>query len=184
MQIRSRAWFGCLLFFCACGGNDSDATAPPPKITLAINALLPRDNDVWSPGDAEPAVLGCDRRLGVLLEVENFSLRAPQACGGAVQCGYAEASLLHASDGSLAAGPVAGASTGLVLDLSALDPVDGDYLVHPALLTAAGTPYERNFAEPPVDVSVRLTSDACDTGEGGAGGGSNDTAGAAGVMGG
>jgi len=183
MQIRSRAWLGCLLVLCACSGNDSDATAPPPPVTLAVTALLPRNTDVWYPGDTAPAVIGCDRRLGVTLQVENFNLRAPAACGGAVQCGHAEVSLLHASDGSLAAGPVAGASTGLVLDLSALEPVPGDYLVHPELRTEANTVYDRNYAEPPVDVSVTLASDVCETGEGGAGGVGNDAAGAAGLMG-
>src|SRR5690349_19063570 len=146
MQIRPRAWLACLLFLSACGGNDSEATAPPPKVTLAVTALLPRNSDIWYPGDAEPAVVGTDCRLGVTLAVENFNLRAPYACGGAVQCGYAEVSLLHAADGSLAAGPIAGASTGLVLDVSGLEPIAGDYLVHPELRTDVGTLYNRNYA--------------------------------------
>jgi hypothetical protein len=186
MQIRSRAWLGGLFVLCACSSNDSSTTAPPPKVTLSIAALLPRNDDVWYPGDTTPAVVGCDRRLGVTLEVENFYLRAPAACGGAVQCGYVEVSLLHAADASLAAGPIAGAGTGLVLDLSALEPVDGDYLVHPELRTTAGTLYERNYLEPPVDVSVTLASDACDSADGDAGGAGNGDGvpGAAGVTGG
>jgi hypothetical protein len=146
---------------------------------------LPRDAEVWYPGDTEPVVLGCDRRLGVVLDVENFNLRAPEACGGAVQCGYAEVSLLSATDSSVAAGPVAAAGTGLVLDLSALEPVDGDYLVHPELRSEQGAPYLRNFAEAPLDLAVTLVADGpCETGEGGASGGGNDDVGAAGVMGG
>jgi hypothetical protein len=185
MQIRSRAWFGGLFVLCACSGNDSSTTAPPPKVTLAITSLLPQNDAVWYPGDTAPAVLGCDRRLGVTLEVENFNLRAPSACGGAVQCGYAEVSLLNAADGSLAAGPIAGAALGLVLDLSTLAPVSGDYLVHPELRTAAGTLYDRNYLAPPTDVSVTLVSDVCAKGEGGAGGAADDGApGAAGVTGG
>jgi hypothetical protein len=186
MQIRSRAWLGCFLVLGACGNSGSEKTAPPPAVTLAVTALLPRNGDVWQPGDAEPVLVGCDRRLGVTLEVENFNLRAPGSCGGSVQCGYAEVSLLHAADGSVAAGPIAAAGTGLVLDLSELAPVDGDYLVHPELRTEVGTVYDNNYAEPPVDVSVRLAADGpCDTGEGGAGGGGNDgDSGAAGVTGG
>lgn len=183
MQIRSRAWLGCLFFLGACGNSGSETTAPPPKVTLAVSSLLPRSGDIWYPGDPEPVLLGCDRRLGVMLEVENFNLRAPAACGGAVQCGYAEVSLLHAGDSSLAAGPVAGAGIGLVLDLGALDPVAGDYLVHPELRTETGALYDRNYAEAPMDLGVTLAADeSCETGAGGAG---NDGApGAAGVTGG
>lgn len=171
-------------FVSACSSDSTAPAAPPPKVTLRVSGLLPVGEPAWYeplPEDGTPPVvaIGCDRALGVLLTVENFSLRAPNACGGATQCGYDQATLLRASDGSTAVGPVVSASNVPLLDLSLLEPIAGDYLVRPELLTTVGTVYTRNYAEPPTDLPVTLT-DACDSSPDGAGG-AGDAGGAGGT---
>ena len=162
-------------FLSACSSDSSTPTAPPPKVTLRVSALFPVGEAAWyEPAPEEwmqPVVaLGCDRTLGVELTVENFSLRAPNACGGAVQCGYDQATLLRADDGSTVIGPVQSASNVPLLDLTVLEPLAGDYLVRPELLTTIGTIYQRNYAEPPADLPVTLTDVCNPDGAGGAGG--------------
>ncbi|HEX5099198.1 MAG TPA: hypothetical protein VFV94_06845, partial [Polyangiaceae bacterium] len=175
MRLAPPAWLLFAAFLSACSSDSSTPTAPPPKVTLRVSALLPVGEAAWyEPAPEEwtqPVVsIGCDRTLGVLLTVENFSLRAPGACNGAVQCGYDQVTLLGADDASVVAGPVQSASNVPLLELAGLEPLDGDYFVRPELLTAVGTVYQRNYAELPVDLPVTLV-DACDpNGAGGAGG--------------
>ncbi|HEV8551711.1 MAG TPA: hypothetical protein VGQ57_21835 [Polyangiaceae bacterium] len=177
----------CLLSL-SCGSNDSTAVAPPPKVTLRVTALVPVGEDAWHAAPAgetsSPAVvtIGCDRRLGVELTIENYSLRAPNACSGAVQCGYEQVTLLHVEDGSVALGPVLGATSTPLLDLSALEPLAGDYLLRPELLTETGDPFTENYAEPPQDLPVTLVATDCANGGAagdGAGGAAGDGAGGA-----
>jgi len=175
MRLDAPAWLLSCALLSACGGDETTATAPPPKVSLRVSALFPVGEPAWhapAVGEevTEPVLtISCDRTLGVELEIENFSLRAPDACGGAVQCGYNQVSLLRPEDGSIAIGPVKSASNVPLLELATLDPVAGHYLIRPELLTTIGTVYTRNYLEPPADLPVTLT-DVCDPSEGGAGG--------------
>jgi hypothetical protein len=192
MRLDAPAWLLACALLSACGGDDSTTTAPPPKVSLRISALIPVGEAAWYAPPAgeellEPVVaIGCDRTLGVALEIENFSLRAPNACGGAVQCGYDQVSLLSPVDGSIVLGPVQSASNVPLLNLGGLEPLAGAFLVRPELLTTVGTIYTRNYLELPADLPVTFT-DVCDPsagGAGGAGGGDSEAnAGASGLGG-
>jgi len=184
MRLDAPAWLLSCALLAACGSDETTVTAPPPKVSLRVSALIPVGEAAWHappPGEdvPEPVIaIGCDRTLGVELEVENFSLRAPDACGGAVQCGYDQVSLLAPEDGRIVVGPVQSASNVPLFDLTTLEPVAGRYLVRPELLTTKGTLYTRNYLELPADLPVTLT-DVCDSSAGGAGGaGGADGAGA------
>jgi hypothetical protein len=172
MLSRRPILLALALLLGACSDDSTTTAAPPGKVTLRVSALLPVGGQpVREPFDAACVSLGADRLLGVELTIENYALRSPGICGDAVQCGYAQLTLLRASDGSTAVGPIATASTGVVLDLSGVAPLDGDYLVHPELLTTYGKPFTSNFEEEPVDLPVRITSGKCaESGAGGAGG--------------
>lgn len=179
MRLDAPLWLLACALLSACGGDDNTATAPPPKVSLRVTGLIPVGEAAWHapPADEElipPVVeIGCDRTVGVELEVVNFSLRAPNACGGAVQCGYDQVSLLSTVDESILVGPVQSASNVPLFDLSALEPLSGSYLVRPELLTTVGTVYTRNYLATPADLPVTLT-DVCDASAGGAGGAGGD----------
>jgi len=185
MRLDAPAWLLSCALLSACGGDETTATAPPAKVSLRVSALFPVGEAAWQAPPAgeevtEPVIaIGCDRTLGVELEIENFSMRAPDACAGAVQCGYNQVSLLRAEDESIAVGPVQSASNVPLLELAKLEPFAGRYLIRPELLTTLGTIYTRNYLELPADLPVTLT-DVCDASEGGAGGGggANDAGGA------
>jgi hypothetical protein len=66
-----------------------------------------------------------------------------------------------------------------LLDLSGVEPLAGDYVVHPELLTTNGKPFTSNFEEEPLDLPVTITSGACAEGGSGAGGSSGASAGGA-----
>src|ERR1700753_3282288 len=87
----------------ACSGNKDDLITGPGNVVLELTALYPRNDETWlAPRDPDPTVsgdegyagdpgpvtIGCDARLGVLADVQNFFLRAPDACGGNLQCGF------------------------------------------------------------------------------------------------
>lgn len=194
MRLDAPAWLLSCALLSACGGDETTVTAPPPKVSLRVSALIPVGEAAWyapAPGEevTEPVIaIGCDRTLGVELEVENFSLRAPNACGGAVQCGYDQVSLLAPEDEAILVGPVQSASNVPLLDLTTLVPIAGRYRVRPELLTTIGTIYARNYLELPADVPVTLL-DVCDSsaggaaGAGGAGGAGDAGAGASGAAG-
>ena len=190
MRLAPPVWLLFAALLSACSSDETTTTAPPPKVTLRVSALLPVGEAPWyepAPEDwMQPVVsMGCDRTLGVALTVENFSLRPPGSCGGAVQCGYDQVTLLRADDASAVAGPMQSASNVPLLDLTALEPLGGDYLVRPELLTTVGTVYQRNYAEPPADLPVTLV-DVCEpSGAGGAGdtGGAGGAGGASGATG-
>lgn len=194
MRIATPVWLISCVLLGACNNDDAVPPAPPGKVTLRVSGLYPVGGVGWQePADGSPAepasiVIGPDRTLGVLLTIENFSLRTPNACGGAVQCGYDQVTLIRAADGSVALGPVQAASTAFVLDLAELDPLAGDYLVHPELLNPDGTPFTTNFAEEPMDLPATFTATGCAAGSGGEGGNGNGCApaeaGAAGITGG
>jgi hypothetical protein len=57
---------GPLVLALSCEGDEeSTPPEPPGPVAFAIGELLPRGGDKWRPGDVEPVVIGCDRRLGV-----------------------------------------------------------------------------------------------------------------------
>jgi hypothetical protein len=49
--------------------GDDEQPAPLGAVAIDIGKLLPRGGDTWKPGAAEPVVLGCDRKLGVVVTV-------------------------------------------------------------------------------------------------------------------
>jgi len=182
MLSRRPLLLAVALLLGACSDDSTTTAAPPGKVTLRVSALLPVGGEpVREPFDDACVSLGADRLLGVELTVENYALRSPGVCGDSVQCGYDQVTLLRASDGSTAVGPVASASTAVLLDLSGVEPLDGDYLVHPELLTTSGKPFTSNFEEEPVDQPVTITSGKC--AESGAGAGGNAGASAGGASG-
>jgi hypothetical protein len=176
-----------------CKSNESPP-APPGNAVLEIRTLYPRGNDAWlaprAPdpdqagdegyaGDPLPIVIGCDRRLGVDVELEVFQLRAPDACGGNVQCGTLVIEVDPSDSGAAASGRAAAPS--LYLDLGPLDragKLEGDHIIRPRLEKADGGPYNHPFAFPPADIDVTFASDDCSTAAGGAGGAENGAGGA------
>ncbi len=191
MRTVSRSLLALCLFLGACGEDEPPPPVPPGKVTLRVSALIPVGTPAWYEGRDEPAVItfGCDRTLGIGLTIEHYSLRAPNACNGALQCGYNQVTILRAGDGSVAVGPTQSASTAPALDLSLLEPLVGDYLVRPELLNTDGTPFTQNFLEPPTDLPVTIASasEDCEPAAGGAGGAGSETpeeaGGSAGVTG-
>jgi len=178
----------CLCSLAACSNDDSGAPVSPGNVFLEITALHPRGSDAWLPprapdpsnaddvgyaGDPEPIVIGCDRRLGVDTHVEHFYLRAPDACGSDVQCGYLVIEIDPSDAGAAASGYAAAPS--LSVDLGALDKagkLDGDHIIRPRLSQPDGKPFTHPYASTPEDLTVTFTSDTCDLG--GAGGGSGE----------
>jgi hypothetical protein len=160
----------------------------PGNVVLEITALHPRGSDTWlpprapdpknpsdegSPGDPEPILIGCDRRLGVDTYVDNFYLRAPDACGSNVQCGYLVLEI-DPSDAGAAASAYAAAPS-LFIDLGALDRADkleGGHVIRPRLSQPNGKPFTHPYASTPEDLTVTFASDTCELD--GAGGGSGE----------
>lgn len=178
----------CLCLLAACSNGDSGAPVSPGNVFLEITALRPRGGDVWlpprapdpadpsdegSPGDPEPILIGCDRRLGVDARLKYFSLRAPDACGGNLQCGYLVIEI-DPSDAGSAASAYAAASS-LFVDLGDLDhagKLAGEHIIRPRLSQADGKPFTHPYASTPQDLTVTFTSDTCNVG--GFGGGSGE----------
>jgi hypothetical protein len=166
----------------------------PGNVFLEITALRPRENDVWLPprapdpanagddgyaGDPEPIVIGCDRRLGVDTQVEHYYLRAPDACGGNVQCGYLVIDIDPTDTDTAAAASAYAAAPNLFVDLGPLDragKLEGDHTIRPRLAQTNGTPFTHPYASTPQDLTVTFTSDVCELGGAGGGGGSGEPA--------
>jgi hypothetical protein len=185
----------CLCSLAACSNGDSGAPVSPGAVFLEITALHPQGSDAWLPpraaepadagdegyaGDAEPVVIGCDRRLGVDVRVDNFSLRAPDACGSDLQCGYLVIDVDPSDAGPRASAYAAAPS--LFVDLEALDQagtLEGEHVIHPRLSQPDGKPFTHPYASAPLDVTLTFTSEPCDSGNGGAAGAAPSAAGAA-----
>jgi hypothetical protein len=170
----------------ALGGCGSDTTTPPAspgKVTLAITKLLPQDSLTWcsesAPEDEsctarqpEPVVIGCDRELGVTVDVQNFSLRVPDACGSSPQCGFLSLTL----DPDAAPITVTGAAKTLLFDLKDLHEqgqLDGEHVLRPALFLTSDHPFTHPFTADPVDVPVTFQAvpdEDCAAASGGTGG--------------
>jgi hypothetical protein len=184
----------------ACSNSSSTTATNYGNVVLEITSLLPRDNDVWlapreadpnTPGDEgydgdpEPVVIGCDRRLGVDVDVQNYYLRSPDACGGYTQCGYLSVELDPSDAGSAASAQAA--ATNLVINLAPLDQAGtlvGPHVLRPHLSLPDGTPFTHPFAFAPQDVPVTFAADDCGAAGAGGAGGAGDEANTSGGAGG
>lgn len=201
MRPASLLWFVVACSTVACKSNDSTTTTGQGDVVLEIRTLYPRNADAWLaprapdpeiaddpgyPGDPQPIVIGCDRRLGVDAVVENFTLRAPGACTDA-QCGTFVVELDPSDPSGSVTARAAAAS--LVMDLCALHAagkLEGPHVLSPRLELSDGTPFTSPFAFPPADLDVTFSaeacaSDLCQNDANGAAGGENAGSGGAGA---
>jgi hypothetical protein len=203
MRPALSLWFLVACSLVACKKSETTTTTGAGPVVLEIATLYPKDNVQWLaprdpdpdkkdadgnnvgdmgyPGDPLPIVIGCDRRLGVDVEIENFTLRAPDACSDNPQCGAlvieidppadeATAAPDAAAEGAAVSGHASAPS--LVLDLSELanaNLLEGDHVMRPSLQLPNGKRFTHPYAFEPKDIAVTFTSDTC-TGAGGAGG--------------
>ncbi len=207
MRPALSLWFLVACSLVACKKSESTTTTGAGPVVLEIATLYPRDNVAWLaprapdpdktdadgtnvgdmgyPGDPLPIVIGCDRKLGVAVEIENFTLRAPDACSDNPQCGALVIEIdppadepTADSDGGVQSAAVSGhaSAPSLVLDLSMPDVEDlppnwfeGDHVIRPGLQLPNGKPFTHPYAFAPADIPVTFVSDTC-PGAGGAGG--------------
>ena len=47
MRLDAPAWLLSCALLSACGGNETTATAPPPKVSLRVSALFPVGEAAW-----------------------------------------------------------------------------------------------------------------------------------------
>jgi hypothetical protein len=184
MRLARLSWIAVAFATAACGNGGSAAPISPGDVVLEITALLPNKDEVWLaprdpdpeisgdvgyPGDPEPVTLGCDLRIGVQADVQNYYLRPPDGCAGTPQCGYLVVDL-DPDAGPLARGQAA--ASNVVLTLS--EPLVGPHVLRPRLLLADGSTFTEPYAFPPKDVTVTFAADpSCDGGAAGAGGAPN-----------
>jgi hypothetical protein len=206
MRSALPLWIAVACSAAACKSNESTTPASPGDVVLQITALHPRNDDVWLaprdpnpqqagdigyPGDPEPVVIGCDRRLGVDATITNYYLRAPDACAGNVQCGLFVVEI----DPGAAGVTGRAAAESLLVDLCPFESAGtlaGEHVLHPRLEQQDGTTFTSPFAMPPVDLTVTFASDSCAStrcqgaasgGESGAGGSSGEMPAAGGAGG-
>lgn len=178
MRSALPLWLAALCCLPACNKNDTEAPVSPGDVFLEITALHPRASDVWLPprapdpavagdeghtGDAEPVVIGCDRRVGVDIHVEYWYLRAPDACGGQLQCGYAA---LDVDPGTESSTSTYAAAPSFYLDLCPLDlagKLVGYHTLTPRLVEYNGKPFTHPYASTPQALTVTFASDDCST---------------------
>lgn len=165
--------FCTLVVAAACSSDDStdtpDAVEPT---TLSIAELRPSGGDAWRAGDPEPIAIGCDRLLGVSLELTNWTLRPRGACGSLGQCGYVHATLTTPGG---AAVTIDTALASFVFELSAVElSPDEAATIRVELRDGDGEPFEQPEGEvlfTELDVALDGAVDAgCEPGSGGAGG--------------
>jgi hypothetical protein len=199
MRSALPLWLACLCSVAACSNDDSSAPISPGNVFLEITALHPRESDVWLPprapdpanpadvgyaGDSGPLVIGCDRRLGVDTQIEHYYLRAPDACGGNVQCGYLVIDIDPTDMDTDAAASAYAAAPSVFVDLGPLDragKLEGDHTIRPRLAQTNGMPFTHPYAATPQDLTVTFTSDACALAGAGGGPGEPANAGAGGA---
>ncbi len=173
--------------FVACGSNnDTSVAAPSGPPTLAI-ASISVGTIAEQPGAAP--VLSCTGTIGVVVQVDNWTLRPRGACS-VPQCGQVRVTL-SAVDHSVIVTKEA-ASTGVDLDVSSLlaqgASASGTYDLKAELIGDDGRLFEitdvgNNSAETSFDVVVPR-ADECAASSGAAGaGGAPSSAGAAGAAG-
>jgi hypothetical protein len=178
MRRKFPFWLGLPAVLGACGSDSTTPPAGPGKVTLSITKLWPKDSQTWCPEGSpescdaqapEPVVIGCDRLLGVSVDVQNFSLRVPDACADSPQCGY----LALTVDPDAMPISTTGAAKTLLLDLSPLEglgTLEGEHVIRPSLFLASDRPFTRPFAAEPVDVGVEFELADCSGQTGGTGG--------------
>jgi hypothetical protein len=186
----------------ACGADDDTIPPTPPgPIAVAIDELRPRGDDHWRPGDPEPVVVGCDRRLGVTVLFydpalydpdapgdagvgePDWLLRPPHACNGRKQCGTVAVSVEPLAGGRVATGEAALRT--VLVDLTPLGAaLDGRVRIRAELKDDGETPAAKGD-QPLVDeLEVELRAEECPTGgEAGAGGAPSGTGGTSGSSG-
>jgi hypothetical protein len=189
MRLARVLWIAVAVATAACGNGSSSTPISPGNVVLEVTALLPRNDEVWLaprdpdpvsgdegyPGDPEPVTIGCDLKLGVQVDVQNFSLRPPGSCSGTPQCGYLVIEL-DPDQGPAAHAESATSSVLLTLSdpLAASDALAGSHVLRPRLLLDDGTKFTEPFAFTPKDVSVTFAADSCENEPDGAGGSGSD----------
>jgi len=136
MNLTYRAAVGVLLLAGliagACGDDDDEGSSslpPPGPPELRVTSIRAAPGVTWSPGDALPIELDCQRSIVVNVgplsggQLTNWTLRPPLACAGLLNCGYIVLSLLDGPDGARLYG-TEGAQTSLAVDLSMGVPED------------------------------------------------------------
>jgi hypothetical protein len=83
-----------LLFAAACGDDEEESSGPSRPPSLRIAEVRGGTGQSWLRPEeagtiAGPVVASCDpeRSLGVRVDVSDFAVRPPKACGGSTQCG-------------------------------------------------------------------------------------------------
>ncbi len=191
-------------------GDDEDAAPPEPPgpVAFALGELLPRGAETWRPGDPEPIVIGCDRRLGVTALIYDpvvyrdgppppddpnnpeqgkyvrgdYLLRPPGACGQP-QCGTLRVTV-EAESGEVATSEVAVETA--VVNLTPLgDAIEGRLRIRGELLENGKTPATKAGQPLADEIEVEATPETCSPdGEGGAGGAPTGGTGGSGTTGG
>jgi hypothetical protein len=183
-----------LVFSVSC---DDDEQAPPPEpprpVGMMIGELRPRGSEVWQRDDAEPVVIGCDRRLGVTLYIyENllsppsaestpawsftrgdYLLRPPGTCTR-TQCGTAKVTVESLANGAVVTAQ-ASVET-VVVDLVSLGDTDGTLRIRAELLENGRTLAMRNGQPLADELELSVSSEDCEP-DGGAGAGGEAGAG-------
>ncbi len=190
---RKALWFAAsallVLIAASCSDDEEDdAPAPPPgPASLRIVSLIGAGNQARPREQGGALSLDCTARLGVTLELENWRLRPPDACGATQQCGYIAVSLDPTDSGQALL--VEAASATIVLDLSALGAdAAGTHRLHAELKLDDKSTFIGDAGTPVADdVDLELTLLPCPDsgvggadGSGGAGGGGSDAGGQAG----
>jgi hypothetical protein len=162
-----------LVAVAACGSDDSaDTPDVVEPTTLAIAELRPSGGDAWRAGDPEPVALGCDRLLGVALELTNWTLRPRGACGSLDQCGYVHAELTTPNGVAVS---IDTALASFVFDLGGVElSSDEAATIRVQLHDGDGAPFEQPAGEvltDELDVALDGSVDpGCESGSAGAGG--------------
>jgi hypothetical protein len=167
-----------LVVVVACGSDDgTDTPDVVEPTTLSIAELRPSGGDAWRAGDPEPVALGCDRLLGVALELTNWTLRPRGACGSLDQCGYVHAELTTPSGAAVS---IDTALASFVFDLGGVElSSDEAATIRVELRDGDGEPFEQPADEvlsDALEVALDGSVDAgCESGSAGAGGQSGAT---------
>lgn len=90
MRRLTLAASAALALATACGSDDEQRpVTPPPPPTLTLAALRPVGGAEWTPGSGSCVAPGSDPdgTIGVVVSLENFTLRPPGTCGSLSNCG-------------------------------------------------------------------------------------------------
>ncbi|MEB2314447.1 MAG: hypothetical protein OZ928_21600, partial [Polyangiaceae bacterium] len=154
MNPRRRAVLGAAVWaalsVAACSDDDgSSSAAPPGPAALRIDALEPSGGPRAS-RDASCVELGRDPRatIGVVLELEHWTLRPPGACGSTLQCGAVRLTVDPESSSPLV---VASATAFVDAPMNTLGTPLGRHTFHVALVGDDGAPFVDRKTRQPVE---------------------------------